>query len=209
MGSLAAPLVVLAALAGCARGPQAPSPPTPGDRLEARVNGEPVWTSDVAQEAWRLGLAGRGEGLRRDDPRFRQALDERIDELLLAREAARRGLDRAPVAQRQLAAARERLLGDLVLNEAVNQAANESRIRKVYQDLAGAQPNSTKPSLDVLRPRIVRFLSYQAVKDLVLTLRQAARIEAPRTTSPRRWRPAPARPTLEPSARRLGAKSAR
>ena len=168
---MAAAALAAAALAACARAPSIEAPPTPGDRLEARVDGEAVWTSDVLQEAWTLGLAARGERLGRGDPRFVQARDERIDEILLAREAARRGLDHPAAERRRLAAERERALGDLVLRAVVDKAADPERVRRIEADLAGA--SAAAPP----QPVIVRFLSYQAVKDLILTLRQGARIE--------------------------------
>ncbi len=175
-GNARALLTMLALLAGCARAPPSAEPPAPGDRLEARVNGEPLWTSDVRREAWDLGLAAPGEALARADPRFGQALDERIDEVLLATEAVRRGLDRPPEVRRRLAAARERMVGDLLLTAVVSRAADPGRVAKLRRDLA-AEAGAAPPS----DPAIVRFLSYQAVKDLVLSLRHDARIENPPT----------------------------
>lgn len=168
-------VLCLVGLAGCGRAPPSQGPPAAGDQIEAWLDGAPVWTSDVREEASSLGLAARGEALARSDPRFRQALDERIDEHLLALEAHRQHLDGSPVTRRRLAAARERLLGDLVLNEVVDGAADPDRVRKLREDLGAGAAGQPRPDAE-----IVRFLSYQAVKDLILSLRQSARIETPR-----------------------------
>lgn len=172
-----ASLCLCAVLCACAPPPAPETPPVTGDRMLARVDGAAIWTSDVTAEARSLGLAAPGETLSPADPRFHQAIDERIDEILLAREAARRGIDRPPVVRRRLAAAAERLRGDLLLRAEVAKAASEPRIDKLYADLASTEAGE-RPSLAVARPRIVRFLSYQAVKDLILSLRQNAKVES-------------------------------
>ena len=61
-------------------------------------------------------------------------LDEVIDQKLLAAEALERNLDEDPVAQRRLAAARERILGDMLVESVVSDAVNENAIRSLYQE---------------------------------------------------------------------------
>jgi peptidyl-prolyl cis-trans isomerase C len=105
-----------------------------GDVAVARIDARPVWKSDVAREAVAQGLIGEGETLDVNSELFQRVLDEVIDQKLLAAEAIRRGLDKSPAAQRRLAAARERILGDMVVEGAVNSAVNETAIEALYQE---------------------------------------------------------------------------
>ena len=133
----ALPAVLLAlTLAACGRGDGAggKAPPPPGDTAVARVGDERVYDSDVKREAEAQGAIGAGEPLDPSSPLYRRVLDEVIDQKLLAREAVRRGLDDSPVAQRRLAAARERILGDMLVENAVAGATNEQAVRALYAD---------------------------------------------------------------------------
>jgi peptidyl-prolyl cis-trans isomerase C len=122
------------ALAGC--GPQKVSekPPETGDVAVARVDGQPIWASDVKREAVAQGLIGEGEPLDIQSDLFRQVLDEVIDQDLLASEAVRRGLDKDPVAQRRLAAARKRILGDMLVETVVEKGVTEENIQSLYRE---------------------------------------------------------------------------
>jgi peptidyl-prolyl cis-trans isomerase C len=289
------------ALVACARRPAADRPPQPGDKPVARVDDATIWTSDVKREAVAEGLIGQGEPLDASAPLFRQVLDEVIDQKLLAAEAVRRRLDRDPAAREQLAAARERVLGDLLLESSVGKSVDEKAVNGLYQEmvanqtpteaiqlrrivlaseadalqvrallaaggsfdalaaersrddstrfkggqmppgtvdmlpaayaqaLAGAKAGQTVGPfhaddgwvvmrvdarhreapipIDVARPQIIRYLTYDQVKDLILTLRQRAKVKtmvgpaagempqepasAPATTSPPAAGPAP------------------
>jgi peptidyl-prolyl cis-trans isomerase C len=105
-----------------------------GDVAVAKIDGKPVWKSDVAREAVAQGLIGEGETLDVNSELFQRVLDEVVDQKLLASEASRRGLDKSPAAQRRLAAARERILGDMVVEGAVSSAVNETAIEALYQE---------------------------------------------------------------------------
>ena len=259
------------ALAACFQRPTAERPPLPGDKAVARVDDATLWTSDVKREAVAEGLIGQGEPLDVSAPLFRQVLDEVIDQKLLAAEAIRRRLDKDPAAQRQLAAARERVLGDLLLEASVGRSVDEKAVNGLYQEMVanetpteaielrrivlaseadavqvkallaaggsfdalaaersrddatrfkgGQMPPGTVDmlppayaqalsgakagqivgpfqtdegwvlvrvdnrhreapiSLDVARPQIIRYLTYDQVKDLILTLRQKAKVK--------------------------------
>jgi peptidyl-prolyl cis-trans isomerase C len=125
---------LLLALAACDRQPAAGARPEPGDRPAARVAGETVWVSDVKRQAVSQGLIGEGEPLDVSSDLFRQTLDQVVDQKLLAREAIRLRLQRDPVAQRRLLAARERVLGDILVESVVDRAVNENAIRALYQE---------------------------------------------------------------------------
>ncbi|MDO8409251.1 MAG: peptidylprolyl isomerase [Phenylobacterium sp.] len=134
-GGLAALLVVVGlTLAACGDRGGDDRPPQPGDEAVARVDGRAVWASDVKREAVAQGLIGEGEPLDISSDLFRRVLDEVIDQKLLAAEALSRNLDEDPVAQRRLAAARERILGDMLVESVVSDAVNENAIRGLYQE---------------------------------------------------------------------------
>jgi len=121
-------------LAACGQNKVAEKPPEPGDTAVARVNGQVIWASDVKREAVAQGLISEGEPLDISSEVFRQRLDEVIDQKLLASEATKRKLDKEPVAQRRLAAARERILGDMLVEGVVEKAVTEDAIRKLYAE---------------------------------------------------------------------------
>ncbi len=131
-GCIAAGLVLLFA---CSQKPAAERPPQPGDKAVAMVDGAPIWSSDVQREAVTQGLIGQGEPLDSGSLMFRQVLDQVVDQKLLAAEAIHRGLDKDPAAQRRLAAARERVLGDLLLESSVGKRIDEKAVNGLYQEM--------------------------------------------------------------------------
>jgi peptidyl-prolyl cis-trans isomerase C len=134
--AILAACALLALTAACSRQSGAQQPPVPGDTAVASVNGQTVWASDVKREAVSQGLIGEGEPLDVSSPTFHQALDQLIDEKLLAAEAERQDLANAPETKRRLAAARERILGDMLVENLVERTVSESSIRALYQDEA-------------------------------------------------------------------------
>lgn len=259
------------ALAACTPKTAVQHPLQVGDQAVARLNGEAVWASDVKREAVLQGLVGPGEPLDVSTQVFHQALDEVIDQKLLAAEATRRGLGKDALVQRRLAAARDRVLADILLETSVAKVVNDKAVSGLYQEmlksqspaeetrlrqivlgsqaeadevrrrlvaggafdalaqersrdaasrfkggqlppvtldllseayataLRGAKPgqllgpfktdagwvvarvDERRPAapidLDVARPRIVRFLTYDQVKDLILNLRRGAKVQ--------------------------------
>jgi len=131
-----APAIAALCLALVACGKQGPleQPPQPGDVAVAKVDGHTVWSSDVKREAVAQGLIGQGEPLDTSSDTFRQVLDEVIDQKLLSAEAVRRKLDKDPAAQKRLAAARERVLSDLLVEGVVEKAVSEDSIRQLYAE---------------------------------------------------------------------------
>ena len=108
--------------------------PQAGDTAVAKVDGKTVWASDVKREAVAQGLIGEGEPLDISSDLFRRVLDEVIDQKLLAAEAIERKLDKDPIAQKRLAAVRERILGDMLVENVVSGAVNDNAIRGLYQE---------------------------------------------------------------------------
>ncbi|WP_374569827.1 hypothetical protein [Phenylobacterium sp. J426] len=127
-------LALAGAVAACGRGGDRDQPPERGDLAVARVDGRTVWTSDVKREAVAQGLIGEGEPLDPSSELFRRVLDEVVDQKLLAAEALNRKLDKNPVAQRRLDAARDRILGDMLVESVVSSAVTENNIRGLYAE---------------------------------------------------------------------------
>jgi peptidyl-prolyl cis-trans isomerase C len=162
------------AVAACDRSGGADGPPERGDRAVARVDGRTVWVSDVKREAVAQGLIGEGEPLDASSEVFRQMMDEVIDQKLLAAEAARRKLDKDPAAQRRLAAARDRVLGDMLVESTVADAVTENNIRGLYEEQQKLAKRSqeirarqivvaTAPEVDQLRKLIATGASFEAL----------------------------------------------
>lgn len=122
------------ALAACGKEAGAERPPERGDQVVATVDGQTVWASDVKREAVAQGLIAEGEPLEATSAQFHRVLDEVIDQKLLAAEALKRKLDKDPGAQRRLASARERVLGDLLVESVVADAVNDNAVRGLYQE---------------------------------------------------------------------------
>jgi peptidyl-prolyl cis-trans isomerase C len=131
---LAGLCAVALALAACGRDGGGEQAPERGDQAVARVDGATIWASDVKREAIAQGKIGEGEPLDVSSPLFQQVLEEVVDQKLLAAEALKRKLDKDPLAQRRLAAARDRILGDMLVANVVSDAVNENAIRGLYQE---------------------------------------------------------------------------
>jgi peptidyl-prolyl cis-trans isomerase C len=127
-------LAVALSLAACGKGGNAEHAPERGDQAVAKVDGQTVWSSDVKREAVAQGLIGEGEPLEVSSDLFRRVLDEVVDQRLLAGEAVRRKLDKDPIAQRRMTAARDRVLGDMLVESVVSDAVNDNAVRGLYQE---------------------------------------------------------------------------
>ena len=127
-------LALALGLAACGKGRQGEQPPERGDQAVATVDGQTIWASDVKREAVAQGAIGEGEPLDVSSDAFQRVLGEVEDQKLLAAEAARRKLDKDPVAERRIAAARERVLSDMLVENVVADAVSEDAIRKLYQE---------------------------------------------------------------------------
>lgn len=172
-GVLAAALIVSSlAVSACSRGDHDRAPQA-GDKAVAKVQDATIWASDVRREAVAQGLIGENEPLDATSELFRRVLDEVIDQKLLAREAERRRLDSSPLAQRRLEATRERILGDMLVENVVNGAVSEQAVQTLYNE----QLRLAKTSEEI-RVRLI-LTRTKAEADAVLgILRQGAAFEA-------------------------------
>ncbi|WP_238934966.1 peptidylprolyl isomerase [Maricaulis parjimensis] len=136
-------LLVFSGLASCGPAPReaAPEPAETGavlspdelDPVVARVDGTVIRRSDVEREA----LAQAEDETTPpapDDEEFQRVLEELIDQRLLALEARRRGLHQSEEARRRMALAEERILGNVLVETALNDAVTEDTIQRIYQE---------------------------------------------------------------------------
>ncbi|HUO11688.1 MAG TPA: peptidyl-prolyl cis-trans isomerase [Caulobacteraceae bacterium] len=169
-----APALAAACLAACGGPPSAQQPPEPGDQQVARVNGQAIWASDVKREAVAEGLIGSGDPLDTSSVLFHQVLDEVIDTRVLAAEALERHLDRDPLAQRRLAAARDRALEALMVESVVGKAVNARAEDALYKDfLKNRTPSeqvrlrqivvATEPDAEAVKRELTAGAAFEAV----------------------------------------------
>lgn len=172
-GVLTAALMVASlAVSACSRG-GGDHAPEAGDKAVAKVQDATIWASDVRREAVAQGLIGENEPLDTTSELFRRVLDEVIDQKLLAREAERRRLDSSPLAQRRLEATRERILGDMLVENVVDGAVSDQAVQTLYNE----QLRLAKTSEEI-RVRLI-LTRTKAEADAVLgILRQGAAFEA-------------------------------
>lgn len=166
-------LTVALTLGACGRQEGNEKPPQAGDVAVARIDGKTVWSSDVKREAVAQGLISEGEPLDTSSDLFRRVMDEVVDQKLLAAEALKRKLDRDPVAQRRLAAARERILGDMLVESVVEKAVTPSAIRELYQE----QLRLSKES-DEIKARQIVVASQAEAEQIKKLLSAGASFEA-------------------------------
>jgi peptidyl-prolyl cis-trans isomerase C len=160
-------------LAGCDNDRVDEKPPETGDRAVARVDGQPIWASDVKREAVAQGLIGEGEPLDIQSDLFRQVLEEVIDRDLLAAEAIKRGLNKDPSVQRRLAAARKRILGDMLVASVVEQGVTEDNIQTLYREQQKLSAQSEE-----IKARQIVLPSAAAAEDVKKLLAAGASFDA-------------------------------
>lgn len=98
----------------------------------AIVNDAPIYQADIELEAVAQGLIAPGELFSENHEQYQFILDQLIDQRLLAQEAVRRNLDLDDTARHRLAIARERILGNLLVESLVASEVTEDTIRQMY-----------------------------------------------------------------------------
>ncbi|MEM9180999.1 MAG: peptidylprolyl isomerase [Pseudomonadota bacterium] len=127
--------LILIGLSACDTDPATVTAPAVIDSATAAVvNGEAIYIRDVELEAVAQGMIEPGSDFGTSHPDFPQILEQLIDQRLLAQEAVRRGLDQQPDAARRLAAGRERLLGNILVESLVATEVTDAAIDRMYQE---------------------------------------------------------------------------
>lgn len=128
------PLAACGDSEGVSEDPFGPAIVRLGDAVAAEVDGTPIYVSDVRREGVAQSLIDRTDPLGPGSPLYDQLLDELIDQRLLALEAMRRGLDDTDESRRRVAAARERILGNILVETVVDSAVTEDAVRRMYEE---------------------------------------------------------------------------
>ncbi len=105
-----------------------------GDTEVAEIDGTKIYLSDVERTAAAQGLIETGTPLTPASPIFQRVLDELIDQRLLALDALRQALDQSDETRRRLAVARERILGNMLVEEHLKNTVNETNLRRIYDE---------------------------------------------------------------------------
>lgn len=109
-------------------------PQSEDDIVAAEVGETHIYVSDVIREAADREFVEDASLLTPVDAAFQQVLTELIEQRLLALEARRQGLDELDEAVRRLAAAEERILGNVLVETAVARSVSEEAIQRVYEE---------------------------------------------------------------------------
>lgn len=130
-------IIALCLLAGCDQ-VQVNGAPQTAVRLDgetaAIVNSTPIYRADVELEAVAAGLIAPGEAFMTDHEQYQLVLDQLIDQRLLAEEAVARNLDLDAASRHRLAIARERVLGNLLVESLVAGEVTEQAIKDMYAE---------------------------------------------------------------------------
>lgn len=105
-----------------------------GDTAIAEVDGTRIYLSDVERHAEAQGLIEPGDAIKPGMPAYNEALEELVDQRLLALEAIKRSLDQTDENRRRLALARERLLGNMLLESHLAQNVNDAAILRMFDE---------------------------------------------------------------------------
>ena len=144
-GLAAAACVVFLAACGA---PEEEEPSIQVDAVTAvTVNDDPIYVSDVELEAVARGLITPGEEFGPGDENYDMVLDQLIDQKLMAQEALSRGLEKTPAARRRLEMARERILGNLLVENLVAGEVTEDSIEAMYKEQVALQQNNDEVSI--------------------------------------------------------------
>jgi peptidyl-prolyl cis-trans isomerase C len=108
------------------------------DPVVAKVNGQPIYSSDVRDAAASLPPSARNMS---PQQLFPMLLDQLIDGQALIAEARKTGLDKNPIVQRQVQDASDRALETALLHQQIGPLVTEDAVRARYdQDIAAKPP---------------------------------------------------------------------
>jgi len=139
------------------------------ERTAALVGGTAITIGDVRLEAAARELSDEPETLQPGDPAFREALTELIDQRLLALEAVRLELHEDPEARRRLAAAEERILGNILVETAVAAAVTDEAVERVYRE-----QSRLAPPAEEVRARHILLGSREEAEEALRLLNEGA-----------------------------------
>jgi peptidyl-prolyl cis-trans isomerase C len=144
-----------------------PAPaPAPADPVVAKVNGQPIYLSDLQAAA--QGLPDNMRGL---PPQmlFPMILDQLIDGRALVIEAKKTGLDKDPTVQRQIQAAEDRALQSAMLSKEVGPTVTDAAVKARFD-----QDNAGKPGEEEVRASHILVANEADAKKIIAELNGGA-----------------------------------
>jgi len=139
---------------------------TAADPVVAKVNGDPIYLSDVQASARSLPPNLRALPPQTVYPRL---LDSMISERVLADAARKAGIDKDPAVQRQVAAATDQVLDNALLTKVVMPTITEQAVHARYQaEIAG------KPGEEEVHAKHILVDSEAQAKDIIAQLNKGA-----------------------------------
>jgi peptidyl-prolyl cis-trans isomerase C len=105
-----------------------------GGEIAAMVNNNPIYTADVQLEAVAQGIVQPGETLAPSSPEFTGIVDDLVDQRLLSLQAEAQNLDKDDQSRHRLRSARERILGNILIENIVANQATDESVQKLYRE---------------------------------------------------------------------------
>ena len=136
-----------------------------GDTEVAEIDGTKIYLSDVERTAAAQGLIEEGSPLTPGQPVFQKVLDELIDQRLLALDALRQSMDQEDETRRRLSAARERILGNVLVENHLKDTVNETTIRRMYDEQASLRDRG-----DEVQARHILLKDEESAKEIAKKL---------------------------------------
>ena len=144
-----------------------------GDTEVAEIDGTKIYLSDVERMAASQGLIEKGSPLTPGQPIFQKILDELIDQRLLALDALRQSLDQEDETRRRLSAARERILGNILVENHLKNTVNETTIRRMYDEQASLRDRG-----DEVQARHILLKDDETAKEIAKKLSEGGNFAA-------------------------------
>lgn len=132
-----------------------------GDTAIAEVEGTNIYLSDVEHAALAKGLMVPGVSLTPTDAVFQSQLDELIDQRLLALEALRQSLDQNDETRRRLAASRELILSNIVVENLLAEKITDETLQRMY-----AEQSALRTDMKQVRARHILVESEEKATEL-------------------------------------------
>lgn len=166
-------LCLALSISSCSKREDRQTQPEAGDTAVAKFENITIWASDVRQEAVAQGEIGEGEPLDMTSDLFRRTLEDVIDRHLMAEEARAKGLDKSLLAQRRLIAAQDRILADILVENTVNRAIDDAKVKNLYDEQVKLSQKSEE-----IRARLIVLKTREEAESVLKALQGGAILEA-------------------------------
>lgn len=103
-----------------------------GKTVAAKVNGSPIYHSDVTDMALVTGQVQQGEVLEASNPAYDQILSDLVSQRLLSAKAAATGLDKTPDAVHRINMAKERILANMIIEARLEKTVTDDAAKALY-----------------------------------------------------------------------------